>query len=435
MLTGVKVIGDLQLSARNTVRWPLVCRMCLFEGGIRGARCDLRRHLRPLRHDRSRPCRLRAGDVQRAGALRHAAGAACATDGVRGPPATFELARFGQLVSFERASFGKGANFTLARFAADATFESAAFGSDDAAAPAVFTRAAFGAPADFRAVMFHGRADFAEARFAQRVDFSQTSYDRTAYFRDDRFAGDADYRFASFGFHDIPSRPYSATFEFATSAGSFDFGSTVFQGKATFNNMTSSGAISFADAILRPGLDLVMTGMEAMNLFIAVPAVLQSVQPVDRKPVLALLERTAQARDDLGVANDALYARRVLISRGYALPARVADAVLYRTVAGYLVRPFRPLAALALLAAVVTLARLAPWRARPARPLGARQVGQAAGGYLHGYLDTLALVVPGHPTPEARRLEVLAYRILFVCALVGFANSNPTLRQMFDALH
>jgi hypothetical protein len=33
------------------------------------------------------------------------------------------------------------------------------------------------------------------------------------------------------------------------------------------------------------------------------------------------------------------------------------------------------------------------------------------------------------------RSEVLFYRILFACALVGFANSNPTLRQMIDAIH
>ena len=34
----------------------------------------------------------------------------------------------------------------------------------------------------------------------------------------------------------------------------------------------------------------------------------------------------------------------------------------------------------------------------------------------------------------ARRIEVFAYRLLFVCALIGLANSNPTLRQMFDAI-
>ena len=32
------------------------------------------------------------------------------------------------------------------------------------------------------------------------------------------------------------------------------------------------------------------------------------------------------------------------------------------------------------------------------------------------------------------RLEMLTYRALVVCVLIGLANSNPTLRQMFDAL-
>jgi hypothetical protein len=54
---------------------------------------------------------------------------------------------------------------------------------------------------------------------------------------------------------------------------------------------------------------------------------------------------------------------------------------------------------------------------------------------VHGYLDTLALVGRSKTASEGWRLEVLAYRILLVCALVGLANSNPTLRQMIDALH
>jgi hypothetical protein len=35
---------------------------------------------------------------------------------------------------------------------------------------------------------------------------------------------------------------------------------------------------------------------------------------------------------------------------------------------------------------------------------------------------------------SGRRLEIVAYRLLVVCALLGLANSNPTLRQMVDAL-
>jgi hypothetical protein len=54
-------------------------------------------------------------------------------------------------------------------------------------------------------------------------------------------------------------------------------------------------------------------------------------------------------------------------------------------------------------------------------------------------LDTLALVGRRRSDGESgdssrRRLEILAYRLLVVCALLGLANSNPTLRQMVDAL-
>ncbi len=50
---------------------------------------------------------------------------------------------------------------------------------------------------------------------------------------------------------------------------------------------------------------------------------------------------------------------------------------------------------------------------------------------------TLALIPPGGGRAaerQSRQVEVWVYRILFACALIGFANSNPTLRQMLDAV-
>jgi hypothetical protein len=53
----------------------------------------------------------------------------------------------------------------------------------------------------------------------------------------------------------------------------------------------------------------------------------------------------------------------------------------------------------------------------------------------HELLDTFRLILPGSgATAKGRRAEAFAYRLLFVCMLIGFANSNPTLRQMLDAL-
>jgi hypothetical protein len=55
-------------------------------------------------------------------------------------------------------------------------------------------------------------------------------------------------------------------------------------------------------------------------------------------------------------------------------------------------------------------------------------------------LDTISFVGRLKARPDGAavggpsRLEMLAYRALVVCVLIGLANSNPTLRQMFDAL-
>jgi len=58
-------------------------------------------------------------------------------------------------------------------------------------------------------------------------------------------------------------------------------------------------------------------------------------------------------------------------------------------------------------------------------------------GLLANVLNTFALLGPrrGEREPALSvRLEAFAYRLLAVCALLGLANSNPTLRQMVDTL-
>ena len=97
---------------------------------------------------------------------------------------------------------------------------------------------------------------------------------------------------------------------------------------------------------------------------------MRAVEPSSLPSVLAMIESSAKARGDLGVANDAHYESLVIASRNYSWPIRVLDFVFYRTFAGYLVRPFQPLLALLALAAVVTafqLARSGPTPSVPGR--------------------------------------------------------------------
>jgi hypothetical protein len=134
----------------------------------------------------------------------------------------------------------------------------------------------------------------------------------------------------------------------------------------------------------------------------------------------------------------------VLQSEHYGAVPHALDYVFYRGVGGYFVRPLRPLLVLLALVVVVSVGReLRRGQAPEARPRGAR-VGRWLGsgrrrgaGLLANVLNTFALLGPRRGAGEPKlseRLEAFAYRLLAVCALLGLANSNPTLRQMVDTL-
>jgi hypothetical protein len=121
--------------------------------------------------------------------------------------------------------------------------------------------------------------------------------------------------------------------------------------------------------------------------------------------------------------------------------------VFYRLLAGYLVRPLRPIVALVLLVTLVAAIRLAR-RVRKnrkqqtpetERPRWRTRARTGCGDFLTCFLDTLAVALPrsrGDDAPPLllrERAEIIAYRVLVVLALIGLANSNPTLREMVDS--
>jgi hypothetical protein len=158
------------------------------------------------------------------------------------------------------------------------------------------------------------------------------------------------------------------------------------------------------------------------------------VQATDRERVLRLIETGAKGRGDLGVANDARFSLEVLKSRDEPWPRRLLNVVFYRLIAGYFVRPLHPIVALLTLVAIVSLLRVLTSGGLPTSSLRRLSVGTRRVG--HEFLEGLARILPGGDAGDrgSRRVEAFAYRVLVVCALIGLANSNPTLREMFDAL-
>jgi pentapeptide repeat protein len=433
----VTVLGPLNFRPLRNVAHPFICLDCVFNGPVSASDTTFQRSF-----DVSGAQFLGPVSMDRTTFLGPA---------VFGfPPgdrptfflgrSDFSLAQFASVTSFEAARFIGDTDFTLARFEKDAIFSGGVLSKQS-----TFARASFAGVADFRVAQFGDNADFEEAAFAGLADFSIAQFAREAAFKRVRFEGRASF----FGsqFHYIDRNDFSARFDHATSVGVLDFSSAQFAGKTTFRGI-SAHILSFARAMFYARRAAVFdTDAVADSLVMSVHTADGAIEgDKDRIHVLQLIEASAKSRNDLGVANDAHYDLANLQDRGYWWPWRVLDQAFYGGIAGYFVRPFRPLATLLALVAFLALVRTLKRPAAASRPSPHQHRWPAwslasVGAYVHRFvtelLDGMARIGRGgnvDSPPLAIRLEVFAYRVLVVCALLGFANSNPTLRQMFDAL-
>ena len=476
ILASVTVRDRLDLTHLATVRQPFKCRDCTFLQGLDAADVIFERTVDLSGSQIKGPAEFGGATFQGPAlftAAPHPAEFAQRAD--------FRLAVFEDLATFDQATFHKLARFTLARFREEASFASstfanvtfsgaalrggAIFDSTSFDAHADFERTTFG-EVDFRGADFGSRAVFTSATFGGAADYGGATFPRGAVFDEAQFSSGAAFVGTEF---DGPS--LIASFERTGAAGSLDFSFAQFKpdpepttGADTdrdregqpmpalsFSELVSGGTVSFSNASFPPGFTIVMNRILATNLVLGVADASRvddsgNKKMLNRRHVLELIESSAKARDDLLVANDADYELHVIAARNYGLVHRVFDVVVYRWIAGYFVRPLRPLVTLVLLALALAAVRLVRHRAPP-RPHARRRrrrfrgLGRSSFAVLvNEFLDALTRILPqrrSDETPTARlghRIEAVAYRVLLACALIGLANSNPTLRQVVDAV-
>ena len=461
-LADYRVVGEIRLS-RRLVNHELICVRCTFSGSLFASGATFAKVVdlsgstfRRLAYFNQATFRAPAlfGSW---GGVRTAPGCANHRRSHFLETADFEFATFDDLAVFAGAAFRGETWATLARFQQDAIFANVC-----SLRSIEFRRAAFGGTADFSSgafsqdaafddAVFHGRTDFAQARFLGNASFLRTRFDDGATFEEAEFdAG-----------HD---RTTTVSFDSATAGGVLDFAYAVLHGQATFTRMSATGSISLANARVEPRCEFYdaaigktkqseecvsVAQISTPDFELGVPATLHAVLHEERPYVLGLIESSAKARGDISTANDAHYALRILDSQSDSWPVHALDFAFYRVIAGYFVRPLQPLAALLVLAGVATLIRFgrtklagsdASRHRRPRSRLARARSGvlQTAHALGDGYLRTLSLIGPARTATadvgQGRWVEVLAYRLLLACVLIGLANSNPTLRQMFDAI-
>lgn len=433
-LQGITIRGTLDLRPLGTVEHRLECRSCRLDGDLVGS---------GVVFDRA----VDLSDSQIAGAVRmqgaHFREPLLLGSTVFEGKVDFSLVKFDDFVSFEEARFSQDADFVYARFGSEAIFTTGTF-----QAGATFKRAWFMSAADFRQCLFRGDASLAGSEFHGPADFSDARFLRYADLRLVRFDGDAAFAGTEFA---GASSELAASFERVTAEGSLNFAFSKFLKVAQLSRMTARQVL-LADARFTQGRSIVMKNFAATDLRMSVGTVLRSVRPNQRRAILRLIETSAKTRGDLGVANDAHYAEEVLASHGYPWPRRSLDFTFYRLIAGYFVRPLRPLTAFLVLVVLFSLARCVRTHQEPEPEVETRSREKAfrlrrrLRVVVHGLsafgvqcLDTISFVGRLKSRPDvavgvSTRIELLAYRALVVCVLIGLANSNPTLRQMFDAV-
>ena len=461
--------GDVNLD-QKTIDVPLICHKCTFDGSVSAVGATFKRTV-----DLSGSTFERDVDMSQATFL------APALFGPAGPThrpkdvnplgkhcrgqgawflgkTNFQFTTFDGPVIFEAAAFRGQQQFDFAGFNGEALFTQGC-----SVGPASFKSAVFGDLAEFGGFSFQGSSNFASAAFRGQTDFSQATYAKGATYTSARFSQGASFEAAKFEPTSRDSNdPEDTHFDYAVAGGPLDFSAATFRGgfaSYLFPGLQVSGDLSFAGATITPECPLnrgsppstqclffgyaddPSNPFSATTLELSVDNALHAVDPSERAAILQRIESSAKNAGDLGLANDAHYQLQVISSQSDSPPLHFLDFVFYRTLAGYLVRPLQPLVALLVLAALITLVRQrSPVESEknPPRTGIGRHVHEAAIRLGTGYAKSLSLIGRGKSITEERPLrsvEAFLYRLLLACVLIGLANSNPTLRQMVDALH
>jgi uncharacterized protein YjbI with pentapeptide repeats len=386
--------------------------------------------------------------------------------------------RFGGPVHFDGSCFEGDLDLAGAVFEDEVNWSRASFVCSGKPVRVSAPAARFRGPADLRVEGF-GALDLTDASFASRTLFQGTDFLGEATFRGALFEGDTSYRGSVFSAF--------ADFENVTALADLDFGNAAFLDDARFRRLSASGRVSLRDVRFHGDLNLDrasvasadfsrgevdgplhMADFSAGSLSMPPPLVEQIEDRDTRMTVLRLIERSAKAAADTGLANNAFFQRRALVTREMAQPRQTLWLGI-ELVTGYLVRPLRPLIAIGVVALVGLAVRLAldghallvslrrslgmrVQRTRlvePRDPEGRRRsswhivaiIAAPAGRAFN------AAINPKPPHTEVEETdgrtyaiatlvwaEYLVQKLLVVVFLISLGNANPTIREIVTSI-
>jgi uncharacterized protein YjbI with pentapeptide repeats len=387
--------------------------------------------------------------------------------------------RFGGPLHFDGTCFRGDIDLQGAVFEDEVNWARASFDCGSGPVDVLAAASRFHGAADLRAQIF-GDIDFTDASFAARTLLQGAEFRGEATFRGALFEDQTSFRGAIFSAF--------ADFENVTALADVDFSSTEFHDDALFRRFSSPGRVSLRDADFSGDFNLDRASVSNIDLARAefrgslhmadVSAGSLQMTPslvsrIDHEPtrldVLRLIERSAKAQDDTGLANSALFQRQSLETRELAQPKRALWLGIELT-PGYLVRPLRPLTAIAVVALVgfgvrlvvhsrallASLRRTVGLPAMRSSLVERRDASERSRSSWH--LVALiaapagralnAAINPRPPKPDIEETdgftyaiatlvwtEYLVQKLLVVVFLISLGNANPTIREIITSIH
>ncbi len=445
------ISGDVQLSRLQRLARPLRCQNCRFTGSFVATDLIVERI------------------VDFSGSVFEG-------------PVDVSAALFRDRAGFERVTFEGPVTFSSTKFAGEASFADANFEPLDFEAPADFGRAqfasralfsstAFNRDAGFQAAQFEAGADFSGARFAQESNFQASVFGKRVSFARALFNEVANFRGATLvggGNLGVNRFNKGVGFEEVSAGGSTEFLGAVLLGEGGFNNFTSTGRLALEGIRLLGDAKLYLDHVAAKQLTMDVDQIGRVPGPRVQRDVLKQVEAGARESGDLALANRARFQFLDLEGQEKTGWRRVVDRVFFRDVAGYLVKPVRPLISLAILILICGLIRsqaslrqeFVSWReTRSERVrvsgLMARMrvslkmvgnaverlftgIGKAANVAFRRKPSHIPPADPDQPRAYGTALilgtEFFVYKLMIALFLLALGNSNATVRQLLDAV-
>ena len=416
----LRIRGDLDLSGLSQVRGSFRCTSCTFDGSLTAADVEFG-DVVDLAGSQLR------GGVDMQGAIFDRS--VVFTGAVVGGDARFDMTVFGSSASFDNMTFDGRTIFAGTRFRGDATFDASDFNGPARFVGATFVgdalfdglaagrapgaasarcvprvAGAFGSQAVFAAVAFQGRADFGGRCFAGTADFSGITVTGRADFDAAEFVGTAIFEGASFG--DDASFTFAtfsndARFHGVSATRNLTFDAADFGPELDLTGAVAGGALSLATPFLPREVDTDIDLDANVGGMVLDPGAVDAkfgkcdVLPCAQVAILQKVEETARASGDTATANAARFdwlqksgqARLDNGNRWSRIGVFLQDCLIYRWIAGYLVRPLHPALAFVAFVALGILVRIfrSPKRAddqpalgTPSKSASARQPDPAA---------------------------------------------------------